>query len=72
MARYFILYFGKFTALSRSKGLPGGVDEGGGFENRCAARHRGAQSLPLRQPENVSFAAAALHIWPTNAILVML
>ena len=26
------------------------MDEGGGLENRCAARHRGFESLPLRQP----------------------
>ncbi len=25
--------------------------KGGGLENRCAARHRGAQSLPLRHAQ---------------------
>ncbi len=30
------------------------MDEGGGIENRCAARHRGFESLPLRQLQTES------------------
>ena len=52
--KYFQKYFQKYLVVTKKSYTfvlwrGGRVVDCGGLENRCAARHRGFESLPLRQ-----------------------